>query len=42
MESETGQTFSTHGVMGSVCDIFVIDTEDVVLIRSYSLGGRII
>jgi len=36
MENEIGQTVGTRGVMGSVCDMFVINTEGVVLMRSYS------
>jgi len=42
MENEIDQTVSTHGVMGSVCDIFVINTEGVALLRSYILDARII
>ena len=28
-ENEIGQTVSTHVFMGSVCDIFAINTEEV-------------
>ena len=42
MENKIERTMSTHVVMGSVCDIFVVTTDVAVLLRSYSLGAKII